>query len=222
MSADQTPDGQDTNGEQRQDPGPRGGIPQSIGLLFAFGLMAAGIIALVGFAIDKAGEKDQSAAIDPANVAAAELYATYDAFAPDEIQLEVEQDLGVLGADATATEPDEGADGGGSTSSGGAVEADLSDPAALLAAADASAGVDLFFANGCSVCHGDNGEGGIGPTIAQTGLTLSQVAGQYRTPRGFMTAFPANQVSDQEVAHIFSWLQTQDLPAMIIEGLGTP
>ena len=222
MSADQTPEGQDANGEQRQDPGPRGGIPQSIGLLFAFGLMAAGIIALVGFAIDKGAEKDQSAAIDPANVAAAELYATYDAFTPDEIQLEAEQELGVLGADASATEPEEEEEGGGSTSSGGAVEADLSDPDALLAAADVSEGVELFFSNGCNVCHGDRGEGGIGPTIAQTGFTLSQVAGQYRAPRGFMTQFSAEKVSDQEVAHIYAWLQTQDLPEMIVEGLGTP
>ena len=217
MSADQTPDGQD---EQRHEPGPRGGIPQSMGLLFSFGLMAAGIIALVGFAIDKGDEKDQSAAIDPANVAAAELYATYDAFAPDEIQLKAEQDLGVLTADASATEPEE--EGGGSTSSGGAVEADLSDPDALLAASDASAGTDLYFANGCSACHGDSGEGIIGPTIAQTSLTLSQVVGQYRTPRGLMPAFNADNVSDQEVAHIFAWLQTQDLPATIVEGLGTP
>ena len=53
MSADQTPGGQDSQDEQRHGPGPRGGIPQSMGLLFSFGLMAAGIIALVGFAIDK-------------------------------------------------------------------------------------------------------------------------------------------------------------------------
>ena len=222
MSADQTPDGQDQQDEQRHEPGPRGGIPQSMGLLFAFGLMAAGIIALVGFAIDKGAEKDQSAAIDPANVAAAELYATYDAFGPDEIQLKAEQDLGVLATDASATAPEEAEEGAASTSSGGAIEADLSDPDALLASADAAAGVELYFANGCSACHGDSGEGGIGPTIAQTGLTLSQVVGQYRTPRGFMTAFNADRVSDQEVAHILAWLQTQDLPALIVEGLGTP
>ncbi len=219
MSADQTPGGQDSQDEQRHGPGPRGGIPQSMGLLFSFGLMAAGIIALVGFAIDKGDEKDQSAAIDPANVAAAELYATYDAFAPNENQLKAEQGIGVLGADASATEAEE--DSGGMSSSG-AVEADLSDPSTLLAAANETVGMELYFANGCSACHGNTGEGIVGPTIAQTGLTLSQVAGQYRTPRGVMPAFNADQISDQEVAHIFAWLQTQDLPSTILEGLGTP
>ena len=219
MSADQTPDDQRTSDEAGGAPGPRGGIPQSIGLLFAFGLMAAGVIALVGFALDKGAEKDQSAAIDPANAAAAELYETYDEFLPaSENQLKVEQDLGVLPEDASFNEPLEKNGGSGS---GGDAEADLDDPAALLAAADPALGVDLFFANGCNACHGDTGEGGVGPTIAQTGFRLSQVAGQYRTPRGFMPPLNADRVSDQEIAHIYAWLQTQDLPETIVEGLGT-
>jgi cytochrome c oxidase subunit 2 len=87
---------------------------------------------------------------------------------------------------------------------------------------NAARGQELFFANGCSVCHGDNGEGGIGPTIASTGFSLDQVIGQYRSPRDAMPAFPADRVSDAEVADIYAWLQTLPLPDTIVPGEGTP
>ena len=82
-------------------------------------------------------------------------------------------------------------------------------------------GQELFFANGCNVCHGDAGEGGIGPTIAQTSLTLDQVIAQYRTPRGLMPPFLESQITDAEVAEMFAWLQTQPLPDTIVPGDGT-
>lgn len=85
-----------------------------------------------------------------------------------------------------------------------------------------SAGRELFFANGCNVCHGDNGEGGIGPTIASTGFTLRQEIGQYRSPRAAMPAFPEDRVSDAQVAEISAWLQTLPLPDTIVPGEGTP
>jgi cytochrome c oxidase subunit 2 len=87
---------------------------------------------------------------------------------------------------------------------------------------NAARGQELFFANGCAVCHGDNGEGGIGPTIASTGFSLEQVIGQYRSPRSAMPAFPADRVSDAEVADIYAWLQTLPLPDTIVPGEGTP
>ncbi len=89
-------------------------------------------------------------------------------------------------------------------------------------AAAASRGQELFFANGCSVCHGNTGEGGIGPTIASTGLSLDAVIQQYRSPRGFMPPFAADRISDDQVGDIFTWLQTLPLPANIVEGEGTP
>ena len=92
----------------------------------------------------------------------------------------------------------------------------------LLAGADPSRGQELFFANGCNVCHGDQGQGGIGPTIAQTGFTLAQVIEQYRTPSAAMPPFPADRAPDSDVAHIHAWLQTLPLPATIVPGLGTP
>ena len=201
-------------------------MPASFSLLFVFGLMAAGIIALAGFAIDKGAEKDNSAALDPANAAAAELYEA-NLFIPDEREKAAEVLLGVLDEDAPVLpedeeEPAQEDPSGEEEAASEAPVAQLNNPDALLAAADAETGRSLFFANGCQTCHGDNGEGLIGPTIAQTGFSVAQGAGQYRTPRGLMPPFDADRVSDQDVAHIHAWLQTLELPDTILEGLGTP
>ena len=204
--------------DQLPGPGPSRGVPQIFGTLLVFGLIAAGLIAVAGFAIHKGADKDESAAADPANAAAAELYES-GLFEPTELELAAEIELGVLGEDAEAAEPEDPEAGGGG---GEAPEADLDDPDALLASSDATRGQEIFFANGCSVCHGDVGQGGIGPTLAQTSLTLSQVVGQYRTPRGTMPAFGDDRITDQDIADVFTWLQTLDLPEPIVEGLGTP
>ena len=200
-------------------------MPASFSLLFVFGLMAAGIIALAGFAIDKGAEKDNSAALDPANAAAAELYEA-NLFTPSQNEKNAEVLIGVLDEDAPVfpeeeEEEEEEESGSQQEESGaaGAPVAELDNPDALLAAADTETGRSLFFANGCQTCHGDTGEGLIGPTIAQTGFSLAQVVGQYRTPRGLMPPFGADRVSDQDVAHIYVWLQTLELPETII---GTP
>ena len=90
------------------------------------------------------------------------------------------------------------------------------------AAGDPDRGRELYFANGCAVCHGDQGEGGIGPTIASTSFTVDQVIQQYRAPRGFMPAFPADLVPDADVGEVHAWLQTLPLPEKIVPGEGTP
>ena len=74
--------------------------------------------------------------------------------------------------------------------------------------ADLGQGEELFFSNGCNVCHGDLGEGGIGPMIAGTQLTFSQELQQYRSPREAMPAFPAARIADEDVFNIWSWLKS--------------
>ncbi len=210
--------------DQASPPGPKRGIPQIFGVLIVFGLLTAGVLTMVGFAIDKDAKLDSSASIDPANAAAAEQYES-GLFQPTKLEADAEREIGVLSEDSDVEIIDPDADGNGGDdggSAGEAPEADLDDPDALLAAADAARGQEIFFANGCSVCHGSDGEGGIGPTVAQTGLSISQVVGQYRTPRGTMPPFDAGRVSDQDIADVYIWLQTLDLPASIVEGLGTP
>ena len=73
---------------------------------------------------------------------------------------------------------------------------------------DPAKGQQLFFTNGCNVCHGDQGQGGIGPQIAGTALPLAEVISQYRNPRDQMAAFPADVIPDEQIADTYAWLQT--------------
>ena len=73
-------------------------------------------------------------------------------------------------------------------------------------------GQNLFFSLGCNVCHGDQGEGLVGPTIAMTIVPLDRVITQYREPLEAMTEFPPDQVSDEDVADIYAWLQSVPRP----------
>ena len=73
-------------------------------------------------------------------------------------------------------------------------------------------GQNLFFSLGCNVCHGDQGEGLVGPTIAMTIVPLDRVIEQYREPLEAMTEFPPDQVSDEEIADIYAWLQSVPRP----------
>jgi cytochrome c550 len=98
-------------------------------------------------------------------------------------------------------------DDGGSASAA-PVDVDEIDSAGFTA--DAVHGEELFFANGCNICHGDNGEGIIGPRIAGTELTFSQVVSQYRNPRGTMPAFSDQTVSDEDVFDIVAFLKGLD------------
>ena len=93
-------------------------------------------------------------------------------------------------------------------------------PAAV--AADPARDQQVFFQNGCNLCHGDAGEGGIGPTLAQTGFSVQQDIDQYRSPRGVMPPFPESVIPDEDVAAIHAWLQTLPLPDVIVPGEGTP
>ena len=186
--------------------------PMSFLLLISIGLLAAGVIALAGFAIDKGGEKDTSPARTGANEAAAELAreGLFPLTEDDPARALLE---GATAEEAAAPDSSEQADEAAAPAAGGA---------ALLASGDPARGREIFFANGCSICHGENGEGLIGPTIASTRLTVDEVITQYRTPRLLMPPVSAEAVPDADVAHVWAWLQTLDLPDTIIPGLGTP
>lgn len=77
---------------------------------------------------------------------------------------------------------------------------------------DPNNGQALFFELGCNVCHGDRGEGLVGPTIAMTVVPLDRVVEQYRLPLEAMTAFPPEEVSDDQIADIYAWLQSVERP----------
>ena len=72
---------------------------------------------------------------------------------------------------------------------------------------EASAGLETFREVGCAACHGENGEGGIGPALP--GHTEEQVFRQVRTPLGdVMPAFPVTVLSDDDIRAISAWIAT--------------
>ena len=88
--------------------------------------------------------------------------------------------------------------------------------------ADPDQGREVFFANGCTVCHGDQGEGRIGPTLAQTRLDIDHVIAQVRRPRGVMPRYDVTIIADDQLAQVLAWLGTLALPSRIVPGHGTP
>ena len=75
-----------------------------------------------------------------------------------------------------------------------------------------AAGQTLFVNKGCAACHGNKAEGGIGPTLAGTGLTFEAVLQQVRAPKGQMPPFSAQQVSDDELRSVYAYLESLGPP----------
>jgi hypothetical protein len=73
-------------------------------------------------------------------------------------------------------------------------------------------GQELFNNLGCVACHGQQGAGLIGPTIAQTELPLARVVRQYRAPYQNMPRFGPDQLSEADIADIYAYLHTLPTP----------
>jgi len=58
---------------------------------------------------------------------------------------------------------------------------------------------------GCSLCHGEQAEGNIGPRLAGTQLTFDQVRQQIRTPRDKMPQFTEADVADQDIRDLYTF-----------------
>lgn len=65
----------------------------------------------------------------------------------------------------------------------------------------------------CKNCHGLNGEGGLAGPRAGDGKSLDAWIKQVRLPRANMPAYTDAQVSDQEVADMWEYMQTLSKPA---------
>jgi mono/diheme cytochrome c family protein len=78
----------------------------------------------------------------------------------------------------------------------------------LAPAMATAAGVDLYAGN-CAVCHGAQGQGGIGPRVR----CRSGILGTVRNGKGSMPAFPAGVLSNADVAAIEGYLQVLCAPA---------
>ena len=73
---------------------------------------------------------------------------------------------------------------------------------------NAATGKALYHFFGCFGCHGYNGEGGFGLQLAGTMLSLEEVRDQIRNPRERMPAFGPEWISNEELAHIYFFLQS--------------
>ena len=75
-------------------------------------------------------------------------------------------------------------------------------------AQDLELGRQLFQNNLCVQCHGEVAQGGDGPQLAGTSLTFDEVRGQVRRPRGMMPAFTVEELSDEDLFNIYSYVRS--------------
>lgn len=92
--------------------------------------------------------------------------------------------------------------------------------------AEAAAGRDIAARSGCAGCHGANGEGGVGPSwigllgsqVELTDGTMVVADREYliaaiKTPdtqkvAGYPVAMPVNQLSDEDIAKVVTYIET--------------
>ncbi len=76
--------------------------------------------------------------------------------------------------------------------------------AQTASASEIDRGRELFFASGCNLCHGDTGEGGIGPALP--GHSATQVLRQVRSPIAIMPLFDERELSDDDLIQIAAFI----------------
>ena len=103
-------------------------------------------------------------------------------------------------------------------------------PAAIRAPAPASSptgnaasGKTLYSKDGCSECHGNEGQGApsSGPRIAPDPLPLAAFMGYVRAPRGQMPPYTTKVLPDAQLGDIYEFMRTRP-PAASIDGLLPP
>jgi mono/diheme cytochrome c family protein len=72
----------------------------------------------------------------------------------------------------------------------------------------ASLGQTKFVSVGCAACHGERGEGGIGPRVSATQMRLEELQLLVRSGAMDGVRYEYDELSDQDVANIYLWLQT--------------
>ncbi|MDQ6604062.1 MAG: cytochrome c [Chloroflexota bacterium] len=72
----------------------------------------------------------------------------------------------------------------------------------------ASLGQVKYSAVGCAACHGVRGEGGIGPRSSGTTMRLEELQRLVRSGTMDGVQYANDELTDQDVANIYLWLQT--------------
>ncbi len=72
-------------------------------------------------------------------------------------------------------------------------------------------GLRWFGLHHCNGCHGEYGSGGRGPRISKTSLSYRKVIAKVRNSNSaIMPSFPRSNLSDDDVADIYAFLQADD------------
>ncbi|HEY4072232.1 MAG TPA: cytochrome c [Herbaspirillum sp.] len=70
----------------------------------------------------------------------------------------------------------------------------------------------LYESNGCYMCHGTVGQGGVGPAVAVDLIPYAGVAAYVRHPTGDMPPFSEKVLSDADLHDIYAYLSVQPEP----------
>jgi mono/diheme cytochrome c family protein len=76
------------------------------------------------------------------------------------------------------------------------------------AAGNAQKGKDAFATHMCATCHGPEGQGAVGPSLAPPPRALPDFTRYVRQPAGKMLPFTPQAVSDGDLADIYAFLQS--------------
>jgi ubiquinol-cytochrome c reductase cytochrome c subunit len=74
-------------------------------------------------------------------------------------------------------------------------------------------GHELFLQNGCYLCHGTVGQGGVGPAIGADVLPYVAISNYVRAPSGQMPPFSTRILSDADLHDIYAYLVSLPKPA---------
>ena len=76
---------------------------------------------------------------------------------------------------------------------------------------DADTGLEVWESQDCGECHGKDAQGTPGTLnigIANTSLLFEEFVEKVRRGPADMSAYSPRQISDEELAHIYTWLQS--------------
>ena len=79
---------------------------------------------------------------------------------------------------------------------------------------NAAKGKASFTFYACSACHGYSGQGGVGPRLASTSLSLDALMKYVRKPGGAMPRYATeSQITDATLTDIYAFLKSIPPPA---------
>jgi mono/diheme cytochrome c family protein len=81
-------------------------------------------------------------------------------------------------------------------------------PTAAQLSEHASEGQAKYITAGCAACHGERGEGGIGPRSSGTQVRLVDLQLLVRSGEMDGVRYAYDELTDQDVANIYLWLRT--------------